>query len=75
MPQYYFDVKDSVPIRDRTGADLANETQAITFAQKIADSLRAEGVGGEWFVSVVREDGSEVLQIKIDGESERPTLN
>ena len=42
MPTFYFDTKNGVPVRDRTGRILATACAAIDYSKRVALALLAE---------------------------------
>ena len=62
MRTYYFDTKDGVPVRDRTGIDFATNYEAIEHSKELARRLRADGRLSDQKLSVVvlDESGTEV---------------
>ncbi len=62
MPTYYFDMKDGVPIRDRTGLEFATTGAAIEHSQELARRLRHDPRirDRSFSVVVIDESGAEV---------------
>jgi hypothetical protein len=62
MSTYYFDTQDGVPVRDRTGKDLASTGAAIEHSKQIASAMRnrSEPVNKDLSVIVLDESGREV---------------
>jgi hypothetical protein len=66
MPHYYFDLKDGKRLRDHRGIDLPDDATAIEHAKQLADSIASQNLSDpEQFVSVIRDDGQQVLQIPV----------
>ena len=62
MPTYYFDMKDGIPIRDRTGLDFRMDSQAIEHSKTIARRFSHEHPTEDpsLCIVVLNEDGSEI---------------
>ncbi len=62
MPTYYFDIKDGVPVRDRSGLELASDGAAIAHSKSLAGRMREGKPLGhpELEIVVVEESGREV---------------
>ena len=62
MPTYYFDLKDGVPVRDRTGLNLVSDGAAIAHSKSLAHTVRQEKPDGnqDLRIVVVDESGREI---------------
>jgi len=62
MPNYYFDMKDGVPVRDRSGLELVSDGAAIAHSKNLAEKVRREKPKGhhDLQVVVIDESGREV---------------
>lgn len=60
MPTYYFDMRDGVPVRDRSGLELASDGAAIVHSKNLAGRIRGE-----------KPEGHPALQIVVIDESGR----
>lgn len=62
MHTYYFDMKDGVPVRDRTGVELVSDGAAIAHSKQLADKVRIERPAGDpdLRIVVIDESGREV---------------
>lgn len=62
MQTYYFDMKDGVPIRDRTGLEFRTDSQAIEHSKTLARRLAHEHLtmDAKLCVVVLNEAGSEI---------------
>lgn len=62
MRTFYFDTKDGVPVRDRTGQDFASTLAAIAHSKELAIRLRAERPQRDKALSVIvlDESGAEI---------------
>ncbi len=67
MPHYYFDLKNGTAQRDHAGLDLPNDAAAIAHGRVVADRASAcpEPRDHACHVSVVREDGHEVMRLLV----------
>jgi hypothetical protein len=63
---YYFDIRDGVPVRDKTGKDFECISAAISHAVNLAAQCRNQGEpkGENARICVVREDGTIVHEVK-----------
>ncbi|MGY3583133.1 hypothetical protein ACVIGB_007804 [Bradyrhizobium sp. USDA 4341] len=68
MRTYYFDTKDSVPVRDRVGLEFANASTAITHSKQMASRICSENLPGDLdrHVVVIDESGEEIHREAID---------
>ena len=62
MRTYYFDMKDGVPSRDRTGLQFATAGGAIEHSKELAKRLRHDPriTDRELFIVVIDESGVEI---------------
>jgi len=62
MRTYYFDMKDGVPIRDRTGLEFATTGGAIEHSKELARRLRRDPRirDRSFSIVVIDESGAEV---------------
>lgn len=62
MRTYYFDIKDGVPVRDKSGLELVSDGAAIAHSKSLADKVRRENSKGhpELRIVVLDESGREV---------------
>ncbi|MET0875553.1 MAG: hypothetical protein ABWY14_00295 [Tardiphaga sp.] len=69
MPHYYFDLKNGTAQRDHAGVDLSNDTAAVAHGRAIAAKVGADLTDRDHacHVSVVREDGHEVMRLLVGG--------
>ena len=67
MPRYYFDMKDGVPARDRSGLELVSDGAAIAHSKSLADKTRRDKPKGhpDLRVVVIDENGREVHRERI----------
>lgn len=67
MPLYYFDWKDGVTRRDRLGVVLPNDDHAMQRGEELvlAAAETNESLKPNLRLSIVREDGSEVLEVPV----------
>ena len=67
MPTYYFDLKDGVPVRDRSGLELMSDGAAIVHSKSLADKVRREKPKGhpDLRIVVIDESGREVHREQI----------
>ncbi|MBR0994907.1 hypothetical protein JQ580_29785 [Bradyrhizobium japonicum] len=67
MQTYYFDIKDGVPLRDRSGLELVSDGAAIAHSKSLADQVRREKPTGhpDLRVVVIDENGREVHHERI----------
>ncbi|WP_128927108.1 DUF6894 family protein [Bradyrhizobium guangxiense] len=67
MPTYYFDMKDGVPVRDRSGLELVSDGAAIAHSKSLANKVRREKPKGHpgLRIVVVDESGREVHREQI----------
>ncbi|MBB4369959.1 hypothetical protein GGD63_002752 [Bradyrhizobium sp. cir1] len=67
MPTYYFDLKDGVPVRDKSGLDLVSDGAAIAHSKTLAEEVRREKPKGhpELRIVVIDESGREVHREQI----------
>jgi hypothetical protein len=70
MTIYYFDVKNGSTERDHAGAEFESDSQAIARARTIADEMGSQPKKGDHarHISVIRDDGREVVQVKVEGD-------
>jgi hypothetical protein len=71
MAHYYFDVKNGSTRRDHTGSEFASDGDAIARGQVIAYQFGTDcsQMDHDCHISVVREDGHEVMRVKVSGEA------
>ena len=62
MHTYYFDMKDGVPVRDKSGLELVSDGAAIAHSKVLADKVRKENPEGnpDLRIVVIDESGREV---------------
>jgi hypothetical protein len=62
MRTYYFDMKDGIPIRDRTGLEFATTGGAIEHSKELAKRLRHDPriEDRSFSIVVIDESGAEV---------------
>ena len=74
MQTYYFDMKDGVPIRDRTGREFRTDTQAIEHSKTLARRLGHERLAKDQRLCVVvlNEAGSEIHREPVYSDATRP---
>ncbi|MDO9061632.1 MAG: hypothetical protein Q7U92_21785 [Bradyrhizobium sp.] len=62
MRTYYFDMKDGVPTRDRTGLEFVNAAGAIEHSKELARLLRHESrlTDRRLSILVIDESGAEI---------------
>ncbi len=67
MATYYFDMKDGVPARDRSGLELVSDGAAIAHSKSLADRVRRERPKGhpDLRIVVIDESGREVHRERI----------
>ncbi|MEY9183042.1 hypothetical protein ABIG06_004623 [Bradyrhizobium sp. USDA 326] len=67
MLTYYFDIKDGVPVRDRSGLELVSDGAAIAHSKILADKMRREKPKGHpaLQIVVIDESGREVHREQI----------
>ena len=67
MPTYYFDMKDGVPVRDRSGLELVSGGAAIVHSKSLADKVRRNKPKGhpDLRIVVIDESGREVHREQI----------
>ena len=65
MPTYYFDMKDGVPVRDRSGLELVSDGAAIVHSKSLADKVRRNKPKGHPDLVVIDESGREVHREQI----------
>jgi hypothetical protein len=67
MPTYYFDIKDGVPVRDKSGLELVSDGAAIAHSKNLADKVRREKPKGHpaLQIVVIDENGREVHRERI----------
>ncbi|MET4177317.1 hypothetical protein ABIB99_008441 [Bradyrhizobium sp. LA6.1] len=67
MRTYYFDIKDRVPIRDKSGLEFVSDGAAIAYSKSLADKMRRENPKGhpELRIVVLDESGREVHRERI----------
>lgn len=67
MPTYYFDIKDGVPVRDKSGLELVSDGAAIAHSKNLADKVRREKPKGHptLQIVVIDESGREVHRERI----------
>ncbi|PIT06283.1 hypothetical protein TSA1_24655 [Bradyrhizobium nitroreducens] len=67
MRTYYFDIKDGVPVRDRSGLELVSDGAAIAHSKDLADRVRREKPKGHpgLRIVVLDESGREVHRERI----------
>ncbi|WP_461717909.1 DUF6894 family protein [Bradyrhizobium liaoningense] len=58
MPTYYFDIKDGVPVRDKSGLELVSDGAAIAHSKNLADRVRREKPKGHPALQIVVIDES-----------------
>jgi len=68
MRTYYFDMKDGIPIRDRTGLQFRTGADAIEHSRMLArrfshDPRRKDPIGS---IAVIDESGCEIHREKVD---------
>ena len=72
--RYYFNLMDGTKLPDHSGTDFATDEAAIAHARLIASNILAlspHHEGPQRFVSVVQEDGREVLRLPVHKENYR----
>jgi uncharacterized protein DUF6894 len=62
MQTYYFDTRDGVPARDRSGLEFAGRSAAIEHSREMARKIRAERPAGnrDLYIAVIDESGNEI---------------
>ncbi|MBR0733273.1 hypothetical protein JQ595_31445 [Bradyrhizobium japonicum] len=62
MQTYYFDMKDGVPVRDKSGLELVSDGAAIAHSKVLADKVRKENPEGnsDLRIVVIDESGREI---------------
>lgn len=71
MPKYHFEIVDGYRLEDPVGLDLMDTDHAKTVAHEIAKQIAVDVVSeAKRNVVVVDDDGSEVYQTPIQGETE-----
>lgn len=61
MHTFYFDTKDGVPVRDRTGKQFRLNSEAIEYSKVLAERIRAERAAEpDLMIVVIDESGHEV---------------
>ncbi len=67
MPHFYFDLKDGVPVRDRSGYDCFDESQARNRADDLARiaALDHPELVGKAYISVIDDQGSEIYRSRL----------
>lgn len=74
MQAYYFDMKDGVPIKDRTGLEFPTDSQAIEHSKALARRLGHEHLAKDekLCVVVLNEAGSEIHREPVYSDATRP---
>jgi hypothetical protein len=59
---YYFDMKDGVPARDKSGLEFGSDGAAIAHSKSLAEDVRTKRPGGhpDLRIVVIDENGREV---------------
>ncbi len=70
MAHYFFDLKNGITKRDHSGLELDNDLEAIAQAESIAEKIGATAEHHTRQVTVVHENGREVMRVKVAAESE-----
>ena len=67
MRTYYFDMKDGLPVRDKSGLELVSDGAAIAHSKNLADRVRREKPKGhpDLRIVVIDENGREVHRERI----------
>ena len=67
MRTYYFDRKDGVPVRDRSGLAFADQSAAIEHSKELAAKVRTESPGGnrDLYIAVMDENGREIHRERV----------
>lgn len=67
MPIYYFDMKDGLPVRDKSGLELVSDGAAIAHSKSLADQVRSAKPKGhpDLRIVVLDESGREVHREQI----------
>lgn len=62
MPTYYFDIRDGVPVRDKSGLEFVSDGAAIVHSKSLAGRMRDEKPKGHpaLQIVVIDESGREV---------------
>jgi hypothetical protein len=62
MEIYYFDTKDGVPVRDRTGFEFVDGSAAIEHSRELAAKVRAQSPAGkrDLYIAVLDGNGREI---------------
>ncbi|PDT88728.1 hypothetical protein CO669_18350 [Bradyrhizobium sp. Y36] len=62
MRTYYFDLKDGVPVRDKSGLELVSDGAAIAYSKDLAEKVRREKPKGhpDLRIVVLDESGREI---------------
>ncbi|MCW2154326.1 UNVERIFIED_ORG: hypothetical protein M2215_000338 [Bradyrhizobium japonicum] len=62
MRTYYFDMKDGVPARDKSGLEFGSDGAAIAHSKSLAEDVRTKRPGGhpDLRIVVIDENGREV---------------
>jgi len=67
MRTYYFDLKDGVPVRDKSGLKLVSDGAAIAHSKSLADTVRKQTPDGnrDLRIVVIDESGREVHEEQV----------
>jgi len=67
MPHFYFDLKDGVPLRDRSGYDCFDDRQARHRADDLARdaAVKHPDLIGKAYISVINDRGNEIYRSRL----------
>jgi len=76
MRTYYFDMKDGVPTRDRTGIEFSTTSGAIEHSKQLAQRLRNDSRINDpaLAIVVVDESGAEIHREPVYPDSVKPAM-
>ena len=75
MTLYYFDLKNGITERDHAGLDLPSDHDAIARARVLAEKIGMQRAYRDHacHVSIIREDGHEVMRVSVDRNAVQPS--
>ena len=77
MRTYYFDMKDGIPSRDRTGLEFATASGAIEHSKELARRLRHDPriTDRALFIVVIDEAGVEIHREPVHTNATKPDIS
>jgi hypothetical protein len=74
MQKFFFDMKDGVPLRDRTGIDFKGNLEAIAHCKELAQHFRDDSLRDDQDleISVVNADGKSIASSFTESLNDRP---